>query len=261
MRFFLIILALCVFSATGCASKEEPPVAEVTSNLPFAMPVDPPPGSYMLTANTYAGDALHKMLLLRMDSGGGILTTSLVSLDNFDQTSAFGRLASQQVGSRIGQYGFRVLEARLGAAIQFERRTGEFMLTRDACKLLADTYDANAVLVGCYSISGGQVFVSVRVVRLSDNTIMGAYEYFLPCDATVAGLLGPYGGGMYGGLTTGGDSVWEQYAHRTPAFFSGGGYTAGYAGPGGSARAGAAGVGRRIDPAAPPTPFPGGKKK
>lgn len=208
--FFLVCLAAFSLAAAGCAATaERAPVP----NLPQAMPVDPPGGSYMLTANTYAGDALHTMMLLRMGSGGGILTTSFVNIHDFEQTSAFGRLTSQQVGSRLGQYGFRVIEARLASSLSMAPRSGEFMLTRETARLLADTYDAHSVLVGSYSDEGGTIFVSARVVRLSDNVIMAAYEYYLPRDGDVSRLLSSGGGGGQHG-----DATWDRYNRRTPAF-------------------------------------------
>lgn len=152
--------------------------------------MDPPDGSGMLSLNTYAGDALVSELLVRMGSGAGILTTSLVELDDFERTSAFGRLASQQIASRIGQHGFRVIEARLGAVLRMNRQ-GEFMMTRDSSQLLSSEYDAGAVLVGAYKVVGNRIFVSTRVVRIADNVVMGAYEYYLPLNDEVRALLGP----------------------------------------------------------------------
>ena len=209
--FFLVCLLTLGVAAGGCGSAT---TTQIVPSLPQAMPVDPPGGSYMLTANTYAGDALNAMLLLRMSSAGGILTTSFVNIHDLEQTSAFGRVASQQVGSRLGQHGFRVLEARLASTLSMVPRNGEFMLTREAARLLADTYDAGAVLVGTYSDEGGSVFVSARVVRLADNAVMAAYEYVLPRDGDVGSLLAS---GYQGGF--GGDFFWGgNNSNRTPAF-------------------------------------------
>lgn len=208
--FFLTCLLALGVAAGGCGSAT---TKQVVPGLPHAMPVDPPGGSYMLTANTYAGDALNAMLVLRMNSAGGILTTSFVNIHDFEQTSAFGRVASQQVGSRLGQHGFRVLESRLASTLVMVPRNGEFMLTRETARLLADTHGAGAVLVGSYSDEGGSVFVSARVVRLSDNAVMAAYEYVLPRDGDVSSLLtAGYRGGFEG------DSFWERNSNRTPAF-------------------------------------------
>lgn len=204
---FACILAFCA-AVCGCSGG---PARVAVPNLPQAMPVDPPGGSLMLTSNTYAGDALHKMLLLRMNSGGGILTTSLVNLHDFNDTSAFGRVVSQQVGSRISQYGFRVIEARLAATMTMNPQ-GEFILTRETARLLENAYDANAVMVGCYSAQGSNVFISLRVARLSDNAIMAAYEYYLPREGDVSRLLAD------SAIRGSGDSVWRRFNARERAF-------------------------------------------
>ena len=198
---------------SGCGAErgENPHVMPL---LPQAMPMDPPGGSGMLSLNTYAGDALVKQLLVRMGSGAGILTTNFVELDDFGRTSAFGRLASQQVGSRMGQHGFRVIEARVASMFSMNRQ-GEFMLTRDTAQLLTTEYDAGAVLVGMYKVVGNRMFVSARIVRIADNVLMGAYEYYLPLNEEVRALLGP------SSLSAGGTSheydVWSRYSARGQA--------------------------------------------
>ena len=231
--FFFMSLVTLSLAIAGCGG----PTQVAVPNLPQAMPVDPPGGSYLLTANTFAGDALHKMLLLRMGADGGILTTSFVNLHNFEQTSDFGRLTSQQIGSRLGQYGFRVIEARLASSLSMAPHTGEFMLTRERARLLEDTYDAGAVMVGNYSDEGSNVFVSVRIVRLSDSAILGAYEYYLPRDRDVRNLLALGSGG--------GGRSWN--GNRTPAFGPGRG--ADWMNYSSTKQAPASGGGRPIPPA------------
>ncbi|CAK7071318.1 MAG: hypothetical protein DELT_01901 [Desulfovibrio sp.] len=220
--FCITAMLALVVSLAGCSSKD--PATVAVPNLPQSMAVNPPPGSLLLTYNTYAGDALHKMLLLRMGSGGGILTTSFVDIHDMNRTSAFGRVSAQQVGSRLGQYGFRVIEARLANSMSMTpgpgNNAGEFMLTRETARLLADTYDANAVLVGCYSDYGNTIFVSARVVRLSDNTVMGAYEYYVPRDADVSLLLSGSASNGRGGSIAG-DGIWNHYNAREQAFAPG----------------------------------------
>lgn len=220
----------------------------------------------MLTANIYAGDALSSMLLLRIGSGSSIVAASFVELDNLDQTSGFGRLASQQIGSRIGQHGFRVLEVRMGAELRMDIRQGEFLLTRDSARLLTSEYDAYAALVGVYSSVGDKLFVSARVVRLSDNALLGAYEYYLPMDGDVRQLLAANSGGR------GGDAVWSHFGRREQAFGQSSGTAGASAAPKAAARTGstvgssaseatpAVSPGKSIDPSAAPMPFPGGRR-
>ena len=210
IRVLLPALTLCLLA--GCSSVTTTAYTTPMPPLPQAMPVDPPPGSDVLTANIYAADAINAMLLARMGSGGGILAASFVEMDNYDKSSAFGRIASQQIGSRLGQHGYRVLEQRLGSEM-WMNRNGEFILSRDTARLLSTEYDAHAVLVGVYRVVHQRVYVSARVVRLSDNVVLGAYEYYVPLHDDALHMLS--GAGSAGAS---GDAVWRRYALRQPLF-------------------------------------------
>lgn len=210
-----IVLFLGILLTACSSSTPEPEVVliepQTTTRLPHAVSVNPPGGAMMLSGNTQAGDALGDMLLPRVGSGGGILVTTMVDMENFDKSSAFGRTSMQQIGSRLSQHGFKVLETRLGAVLRFEKRQGEFMLTRDSMKLLAGNHDAHAVMVGTYSEGKDKVFLSIRVVRFADSAILGAYEYYLPKNEDVEALMGV-------SRVPGGNHLWSRYATREPAF-------------------------------------------
>lgn len=182
MKKIFITLLLAVLLA-GCASEQRYPP------LPHAVPVDPPSGSLMLTANTYAGDVLSAELLQRIGSGSGILAATMADMENLDDSNPFGRTSMQQVGSRVAQHGFKVLDVRLTEAMRMDLRQGEFMLSRDTARILAQDYNAHAVLVGLYSRSGDKVFISVRAIRLEDAAVIAAYEYYLPKNGDVQAML------------------------------------------------------------------------
>ena len=206
----LVILLVVSFIAllAGCQPKanlENPPP------LPQARVIDPPAGSDMLTANTYAGDAIANMLLKRMGGSSSILTTNLVSMDNLGRTSPFGRMAMQQIGSRVAQHGFRVIDVHLMEAMIINEK-GEFMLSRDVCKILADKHNAYAVLVGVYTPTGSRLLVSVRALRLSDAAVIAAYEYHLPLGGDTGSLLAAGNG------QSGTNPAWTAYASRGQAF-------------------------------------------
>jgi TolB-like protein len=207
--FALLAMAGIFFS--GCALSDPVATAEtpnagqvVRGALPHASLQAQPGGVPLLRANTEAGDALAAQLLLRMGSAGGILNVSLVELNDLDKSSLFGQTCTEQIASRLSQHGFKVLESRLGAELRMERTQGEFMLTRDSARLLNADHDAHAVLLGVYSEAANRVFLSVRVVRLSDNAVIAGYEYYLPKYADVASLLN-------------GDN-WSGYSTRERAF-------------------------------------------
>lgn len=220
MRLFSAGLVIMALALTSCSSKSVPQPAVALEPLPASAP-QRMPKSPMLQANLQAGDALSDMLLRRAGSGSGILTTTLVNMENLDQSSPFGRMTMQQIGSRLSQNGFKVIESRLGADYRMEQRGGEFMLTRDTMRLLAQEYDAHAVLVGVYSVINGQTYISIRVVRFNDNAVIAAYEYTatggLASDSIAEGGAPSYCTDSDAGACDP-DGLWAQHAQRVRAF-------------------------------------------
>lgn len=203
----LPVLLLAVLALAGCQSTQNP------QPLPHSRLIDPPETTGMLSANTYAGDAIANILLKRMSSGRSILTASLVEMDKMEQSSPFGRFAMQQIGSRVAQHGFKVVDVHLMEAMIINNN-GDFMLSRDICKILADKYDAYAVILGVYAHAGDKLYVSVRALRLSDATVLAAYEYYLPANADSSYLLTD--GGAYGSGQSA--HTWNTYAARGQSF-------------------------------------------
>lgn len=170
----LLLLALTGAQA-GCASKTQPQQTPLPTAKLTAMPND----GGMLSANTRAADQLASILAGRMETAYGILTTSLVNMDDLAEAPHFGRMLMQQISSRLSQHGFKMIEARLADTMIINKQ-GEFMLSREAGARLAKEYSAYAVLVGLYSRVGNHLYISTRVLRLGDSAVLAAYEYSLP---------------------------------------------------------------------------------
>jgi TolB-like protein len=213
---FFILLALVGLLQSGCSLSDSPEktwAAAARAALPHAALQQPASGALLLTANTAAADALASQLLARAGSASGILSANLVELNELDKSSLFGQTCTEQISSRLSQHGFKVLDSRLGAELRMEKHQGEFMLTRDSARLLNANPEAHAVLLGVYSETGRRVFLSVRVVRLDDNAVIAAYEYYLPKDDDIMSLLGS--NGNRAGWN------WSGYAAREQAFSGG----------------------------------------
>ncbi|MEG6506454.1 FlgO family outer membrane protein [Nitratidesulfovibrio sp. 1201_IL3209] len=200
-----ILLALALHAAPARADAGPVGAAARQPAVPDAVLVNPPEGSELLNANTYAADALHAVMASRVGTGSPILVATLADVDNLERSTPFGRVTMQQVASRLGQHGYRVLEARMGRAMTFSPQ-GEFLLSRDATRLMQSEYDAQAALVGTYSLAGGTAYVSLRVVRLDDAAVMAAYEYHLPVRGDTRRMMAGQG------------DPWSQYSGRRQAF-------------------------------------------
>jgi TolB-like protein len=135
-----------------------------------------------------AGDMLERNLLYYLDRTLPILSTSFVNLDNLKETSAFGRLVGVQIASRFSQHGYRVIDIRLSnGKVLVQERNGELVLSRDM-KRINNRQDAQAILVGTYTIAGNRAFVSTRLVSTLDNAILSSYNFSIKMDDLLKAL-------------------------------------------------------------------------
>lgn len=107
-----------------------------------------------------------------------VVITSLSDVDQFDRSSTFGRLLTENLMHALQLKGWTLIEARLSQAIQIDAR-GEFSLSRDISKLRQEQ-DLTAVLVGTYAISGRQLQVNLRLVDIASGVVMSTAQGRFP---------------------------------------------------------------------------------
>jgi len=184
---FAIAVWLILTGISGCAKKTPPEGSAGKS--PFTLP-DPQPYSNLLESSYAAADSLGKWLRLRgFPSDESILAASFADIDDLTKSSTLGRIVSEQIASRLSQHGFRIVEVKLRQESVFIKEgEGEFLLSREVLSL-GETRGAHAVLVGTYAVSKNFIFISVRVVRTEDNSVVTGYDYELPNDSTTRSML------------------------------------------------------------------------
>lgn len=166
----ILVVALCFFSGT------ERDVYASRS------------GSDLDDISYIAGDMLERNLLYGLDRTLPILSTSFVNLDNLKETSAFGRLVGVQVASRFSQHGYKMIDVRLSnGKLLVQEKNGELVLSRDM-KRINNSQDAQAILVGTYTIAGNRAFLSTRLVSTLDNTILSSYNFSIRMGALLKAL-------------------------------------------------------------------------
>lgn len=174
--------------------------------------------------NYKAVDVMLKASREGLPKGCKILTATFVDLDDVTNASPLGRLLGETASARLTQRGHTVVNMKIRRDSVAINADGEFLLSRDARQLSAD-YDAKAVLVGTYTrtnvgtrirslskeledldayseealrhkrifeVVEDYVYVSLRLVRVEDNTVVGAYDYRILCDEGVMSLLSGY---------------------------------------------------------------------
>ena len=183
-----LLSAFWVVSAMGCVQiLETNEKAEGVNLFPLS---NPQPYSSILESSYHAAESLGKGLQLRnYGTNRPILVASFVNIDDLNQSSTLGRIISEQVASRLAQQGFQIIETKLRqGSIFVQKGKGEFLLSRDLLNL-SSNQGAQAVLVGTYAVSEHFIFISSRVVRTKDSSVISGYDYELPQDKTTRSML------------------------------------------------------------------------
>lgn len=117
-----------------------------------------------------------------------LLVASFANIDNLESSSSFGRIVSQHFASVFSKQDFKVVEMLLRNNVYISRGEGEFLLTR-AIKNISAEHNAQAVIVGTYAVGAARVYVTSKVVRTKDSTVLAAYDFSLPLGPDTKSLL------------------------------------------------------------------------
>ncbi len=105
-----------------------------------------------------------------------IIVASFVDVSNLTESTPFGRIMAEQVGSSFAQKGYKVIEMKLRQnSIFMQEKKGEFLLSRHI-KDISITHKASVVVVGTYAKANDKVYVSARMVNPVDSIIMSSCD-------------------------------------------------------------------------------------
>jgi hypothetical protein len=130
-----------------------------------------------------AADHLEKHLVSELNRVMPILSTGFVNLENPKGTSAFGRLLGEQVASRFSQHGYRVIDMAMPKQSPFakEKTTPALQDTKG----ITAPYELQAAIVGDYIVSDDLAYVSVRIVKIPDNSILTSCDFSIRLNETL----------------------------------------------------------------------------
>lgn len=173
-------LAACGSSASfDAASSGKPGFEPATSASTASSP---------LFASYSAADTLLRNLGHFPDLKKPILVATLVDINDLETSSAFGRMSSEQIGTRLANNGLPVAEIKLRESILVQEGKGELMLSRNA-REIARARGAQALVVGTYATGRDAVYVNVRLVSSVDGRLLSSTDYVVPMTRDVAALL------------------------------------------------------------------------
>jgi TolB-like protein len=173
MKYSLLLVMLCVIS--GCAS--------------FSGSSCNDRDDCLTQANYRAIDQLLESIppARALNKHQPVIVASLVNIDDLN-SSRLGRMLSEQLATRLTKNGYAVVELKLRDSIFVKQLQGELLLSREI-KDITLTHKAQAVLVGTYAESTGQIYLTIKLVGMADNLVISAQDYLLPLDSNVRSLL------------------------------------------------------------------------
>ncbi len=190
--FFFLLLSLtgagCTFCPTPGQECSRPPTFKPTVNKQEARSV----GYVSPTIFSVAQDIAHQ---LKSNIKGGqisdwpCIVTTFVDLDNLEQSTRFGRVLAESVGSELFRLGADIKDVRPARALYFQPGTGELILSRKA-KRLASSVRARAVLVGTYTTGASSVIVTVRLIDLYNGKLLSVAGEEIAKTDSIKALLG-----------------------------------------------------------------------
>ncbi len=171
--WYSLVAVLILATITGCASIRA--YMDMDANL--------------ISASYTAADKLLSRMNPPIGPNQPILAASFVNIDNLEQTSALGRTISEQIGARLNQRGYKVIEMKLRKTVFMSNtKGGQFMLSREL-RNISTEHNIQYVVVGTYSVADYIIYVSAAVVNPTDNTLLATYNYELPLGSNNRALL------------------------------------------------------------------------
>lgn len=151
MKIFskLVIIALVSFTLVGCSQR----IATVSN---------------MGDASHFNADQMSWFEKLTSITDKTLVFSSLVNVNNLNETSNFGRLYTDLMISQLEQEGWDIIDYR-GKNIIVRENEGEFYLNRN--ELQSIPKDAS-VLVGTYGEYRDGLLLNLRILRMSDNKVL-----------------------------------------------------------------------------------------
>ncbi|MBD5539058.1 MAG: hypothetical protein HDQ94_03550 [Desulfovibrio sp.] len=118
-----------------------------------------------------------------------IMGTTPANINNLEQANPLARQMLEEVSSDLVNMGYRYEELRRGKDIRFDKRTGEFILTRDVRKLASRNGVGQAILAGTYVVSGQQVRFTMSLISVATNEVIAKGMGTVPITPDLAPLL------------------------------------------------------------------------
>ena len=200
----LFFAGMAALALTGCAAgngslASTPSLAEPPSDLRQSNNLA---SLVYLAAQTLADRAEG------LDKTKPIAVATIVSVDDLDRSSTFGRLASELVANRIQQRGYSVRDVNYTGALSIDKE-GTLVLSRKAWEL-SRRVRAQAIVAGTYAVAGEMIYLNLRLLSVNPGPESGEVVSSADVAIPINENTGPLVGADLGGAGSDDFASWER---------------------------------------------------
>lgn len=120
-----------------------------------------------------------------------IIVSTLLNVDNLNQTSAFGRIVSNQIASAFHDAGHEIIGLEMPIDLFVMKDAGELALPDETKALIRKHQAAVLVVGGVYAPGKKNTYVSLRVVDVYTKRVISTYDFSVPMGPDAKLLLEP----------------------------------------------------------------------
>lgn len=118
-----------------------------------------------------------------------IMGTTPANINNLNQASPLARQMTEEISRYLMDKGYRYNDIRKGKYIRFDRRVGEFVLTRDVAQLASQTGVGQAILAGTYVVSGEDVRFNISLICVNSGAVLAKANATVPITPDLRPML------------------------------------------------------------------------
>jgi TolB-like protein len=196
-----ILTAILLLFVQGCGNRLWEDTKGATSDtFNYVFDTTPTARTYHDTAsvpiielNNRAADVLYSNVATNeLTANSAVFVSPFTNQNDPGDKSVFGRTMSQQIADRLVQHGVHITEG-VPNATDFTYASGISAADYDKAAGLAGSSrelpPRSAKLIGSYVIADQYVYMTARVIRLVDATVVSAHNWTLPITPSVREML------------------------------------------------------------------------
>ena len=137
-----------------------------------------------------ATDRLHEKIINKLPKNSLIVVSTLLNVDNLNQTSSFGRIVSDQIASAFNGLGYQVIGMEMPIDLFVLEEGGRFHLS-DETKAMLRHYKASTLVGGVYAPGKQTGYVSLRMVDINSKNIIASTDFSVPMGPDAKMMMKP----------------------------------------------------------------------